>query len=71
MLAATLQKQQAAAVSPSKWWTVAPMLAVGFLSMASASTEGGLVGLVHHPRLLGALAWVRRLQPIKGLACRF
>ena len=54
-----LRRQQQAASSGSKFWTVAPMIGIGAISILSASTEGGILGLISHPRIVATASWVR------------
>ena len=48
-------------------WTVTSMLAIGILSAVSAGTEGGLLALLQHPRIMGAIAALRH-SPAGGAA---
>ena len=55
-----LQRAEEKSGGGGRWLMMGSMGAMAVASMVAASTEGGLMGLLTHPRLLGAADAVRR-----------
>ena len=60
ILEAQLQRAEEKAGSGGKWLMIGSMVAMAGVSMVAAATEGGIFGLLTHPRLVGAAVSVRR-----------
>ena len=60
ILETLLQRAEEKSGGPGRYWMMGSMTAMAVVSMVAAGTEGGVVGLLTHPRLVGAAEAIRR-----------